>query len=159
MSGAPAHQLLTTTLPPTFRIARFHDQRPAPRSLFPDAPDGMYRAMPNSAAIAIELLRRELMQLTAVVAEQNRLIQNMHDQLFTNSFGNSFGNSGDGDLIFEGSSAPLSEPILPYTIGVGREAENLPADARRRGLGRGLEALFQQQPNHPSGYERNPEAN
>ena len=111
----------------------------------------MYRAMPNSAAIAIELLRRELMQLTAVVAEQNRLIQTMHDQLFANSL--------EGDLIFEGSSAPLSEPILPYTIGVGREAENLPADVRRRGLGRGLEALFQQQPNHPSGYERNPEAN
>ena len=118
MSGAPAHQhvpTLPTNVPINFRLARFHGQRPAPRSRFSDASPGSHQGMPNSAAIAIELLRRELMQLTAVVAEQNRLIQNMHDQLFAGSL--------DDDLVFEGSSANQSEPILPYTVGLGSGRE------------------------------------
>ncbi len=86
---------------------------------------------PDAAAMAIDLLRRELMQLTAVVAEQNRLIREMHDRLS--------GVSTSSALI-EATSSPVAEPIQSYTIGVGRD--EVVVEPRRRGLGRGLGALF-----------------
>jgi hypothetical protein len=115
------------------KLARFRDQRPAPRSLLLDLPSGT----PNAAVMAIELLRRELMQLSAVVAEQNRLIREMHEQIVQNRG------------VIEASASPLSPPIQSYTIGVGR-------DQPRRGLGRGLGALFPNEPQQqqPEGTSR-----
>ncbi len=134
LDAPPIHSNLSATgpypaglpaLPGSQLLARMHGQRLS-----------TVRALPASAH-SVEALRRDIALLTAMVAEQHRLLSQLAEGVSRRLEA--------AERVLDGIASRPAPPLEPFPPGRTREAV-----VRRPGLGRGLEALI------PPRHDRSP---